>query len=53
MQSTATVPSEDESVQREGDRHVAAASDDGAVFTHYGRQVKKTSFLCNVRRLQH
>jgi len=31
------VPSEDEAVQREGDGHVLAARDDGAVF---GRQVK-------------
>ena len=35
-----TVPSEDESVQCEGDGHVPAARDDGAVFARYGRQVK-------------
>jgi len=34
------VPSEDEAAQREGDRHVPAARDDGAVFTRYGREVK-------------
>ena len=34
------VPSEDEAAQREGDGHIPAARDDGAVFTRYGRQVK-------------
>ena len=34
------VPSENEAAQREGDGHIPAARDDGAVFTRYGRQVK-------------
>ena len=39
-QDIIAIPSEDEAVQCEGDGHVPAARDDGAVFTRYGRQMK-------------